>query len=122
MTDRSGKSRNPERKEPARAEPDPFAQDVLSAPAGASRALLASLLRPRRRRVAATCLVLVLQRGISQLSPLLVAYAIDQAVPALRDDDRGPILAVCLGYLLVVAGSGAYSTSRSASRHASART
>jgi ATP-binding cassette, subfamily B, bacterial len=86
---------------------DPFAQDVLPAPAGASRTLLESLLRPHRRRVVVTCLVLIFQRGISQLSPLLVAYAIDQAIPALRENDRGPILAVCLGYLLVVAGSGA---------------
>jgi ATP-binding cassette subfamily B protein len=93
--------------ESAQAAADPFARDVLPAPAGASRALLGSLLRPHRRRVALTCLVLVLQRGISQVSPLLVAYTIDQAVPALGEDDRGPILAVCLGYLLVVAGSGA---------------
>lgn len=91
----------------AQAAADPFAQDVLPAPAGASRALPGSLLRPPRRRVVVTCLVLILQRGISQLSPLLVAYTIDQAVPALRENDRGPILAVCLGYLLVVAGSGA---------------
>lgn len=51
--------------------------------------------------------VLILQRGISQVSPLLVAYTIDQAVSALRNNDRGPILAVCLGYLLVAAGSAA---------------
>ncbi|MDT0347593.1 ABC transporter ATP-binding protein [Streptomyces litchfieldiae] len=82
-------------------------KDALPAPPGASRALLGSLLRPHRRRVVVTCLVLILQRGISQVSPLLVAYTIDRAVPALRENDRGPILAVCLGYLLVVAGSGA---------------
>lgn len=72
-----------------------------------SRALLGSLLRPYRRRIVLTCLVLIFQRGISQVSPLLVAYTIDQAVPALRGNDSGPLLAVCLGYVLVVAVSGA---------------
>ncbi|WP_052847334.1 ABC transporter ATP-binding protein [Streptomyces avicenniae] len=86
---------------------DAFAQDALPAPPGASRALLASLLRPHRRRLTATCLVLTLQRALSQVGPLLVAYTIDRAVPALRDGDHGPLLGVCLVYALVVAGSAA---------------
>lgn len=34
-----------------------------------------------------------------QAGPLLVAYAIDRAVPALREDDLGPLVAVGVGYL-----------------------
>lgn len=100
------------------AAPDPFARDRLPAPAGASRALLASLLRPHRRRVVLTGLLLIVQRAISQTGPLLVAYAIDRVVPAYRDDHRGPFVAVCVGYLLCALASGAlqYSFVRSAAR------
>ncbi|WP_250007546.1 ABC transporter ATP-binding protein [Actinoplanes sp. M2I2] len=84
----------------------------------ASRALLASLVRPHRRRVVATGLLLFLQRAISQSGPLLVAFAIDRAVPALRVHDRGPLLAVCLGYLLFAVASGGlqYSFVRASAR------
>ncbi|MCZ9344477.1 ABC transporter ATP-binding protein, partial [Streptomyces sp. TRM76130] len=42
-----------------------------------------------------------------QAGPLLVAYAIDHAVPALRADDHGPLVAVGAGYLLcALAGGG----------------
>jgi ATP-binding cassette, subfamily B, bacterial len=84
----------------AQAVSDPFAQDLLPVPKGASRALLASLLRPRRRQVVTTGLLLMFQRAISQTGPLLVAYAIDRVVPAVRAHDYGPLLAVGLGYLL----------------------
>jgi ATP-binding cassette subfamily B protein len=87
--------------------PDPFAQDLLPAPRGASRALLTSLLRPHLRRVAGTGLLLVLQRAVSQTGPLLVAYAIDRAVPAFRDHHHGPLLAVGVGYLLLAVAAGA---------------
>lgn len=97
---------------------DPFAQDRLPAPQGASRALLVSLLRPHRARVAGTGLLLVLQRALSQTGPLLVAYAIDRVVPAVRADHYGPLVAVCLGYLLcaVAAGVLQYSFVRAAAR------
>lgn len=85
---------------------DPFAQDLLPAPEGASLALLASLLRPHRGRVVLTGLLLIVQRAISQTGPLLVAYAIDRGVPAVRAHDLGPLLAVCLGYLLCAVVSG----------------
>ncbi|WP_205857551.1 ABC transporter ATP-binding protein, partial [Phytoactinopolyspora endophytica] len=85
---------------------DPFARDMLPTPDGASRALLTSLLRPRLRRTVATCLLLFVQRAVSQMSPLLVAYTIDRAIPALRADDQVPLLAVSAGYLLVSTGSG----------------
>jgi ATP-binding cassette, subfamily B, bacterial len=75
---------------------DPFAQDRLPVPNGASRALLASLLRPRRRQVVTTGLLLMFQRAISQSGPLLVAYAIDRVVPAVREHHYGPLLVFCL--------------------------
>jgi ATP-binding cassette subfamily B protein len=69
--------------------------------------LLTSLLRPRRRQVVTTGLLLIFQRAISQTGPLLVAYAIDRVVPAVRAHHYGPLLAVGLGYLLFAALSGA---------------
>ncbi|WP_432150338.1 ABC transporter ATP-binding protein [Streptomyces sp. bgisy029] len=85
---------------------DPFDQDDLPAPRGATRALLFSLLRPMRGRVAVTALLLVLQQAAVQAGPLLVAYAIDSGVPAFRDHDYGPLIAVAVGYLLCSVGAG----------------
>lgn len=79
---------------------DGFDQDVLPSPPGATGALLRSLLMPMKARVALTVLLLLLQQAAVQAGPLLVAYAIDHAVPALRDDDHGPLIAVGAGYLL----------------------
>ncbi|SHH94129.1 ABC transporter ATP-binding protein [Streptomyces sp. 3214.6] len=86
---------------------DPFDRDVLPTPPGATRALLRSLLAPMRARVALTTLLLLLQQAAVQAGPLLVAYAIDRAVPAFRADDRGPLVAVGVGYLLCALASGA---------------
>ncbi|MEU3506261.1 hypothetical protein ABZ726_38340, partial [Streptomyces hundungensis] len=72
---------------------DPFDRDELPAPAGATGALLRSLLRPLRRRVVLATLMLVVQQAAAQAGPLLVAYAIDRGVPAFRAHDyrpRGP--------------------------------
>ncbi|MCH6162726.1 ABC transporter ATP-binding protein [Streptomyces marispadix] len=90
---------------------DPFDGDVLPAPPHAARTLLASLLRPHRARVAATALLLLLQQAAVQAGPLLVAFAIDQAVPALRGGggqapDQGPLIAVGLAYLVCATASG----------------
>ncbi|MGV9349971.1 ABC transporter ATP-binding protein [Streptomyces spiralis] len=92
---------------PPRDEGDPFDRDVLPTPPGATAALLRSLLAPMRARVAGTTLLLLLQQAAVQAGPLLVAYAIDTAVPALRDHDRGPLIAVAVGYLLCALASGA---------------
>lgn len=74
---------------------DQFDSDVLPAPKHAARSLLASLLRPQRRRVAAAAVLLLLQQAAVQAGPLLVAFAIDHAVPALRrHGDHGPLIAV----------------------------
>ncbi|MFE6636071.1 ABC transporter ATP-binding protein [Streptomyces tendae] len=85
---------------------DAFDQDVLPSPPGATGALLRSLLAPMKPRVALTVFLLLLQQAAVQAGPLLVAYAIDHAVPALRDDDHGPLIAVGAGYLLCSLAAG----------------
>ncbi|MCX4622491.1 ABC transporter ATP-binding protein [Streptomyces albogriseolus] len=86
---------------------DPFDRDVLPTPPGATGALLRSLLAPMRGRVALTALLLLLQQAAVQAGPLLVAYAIDRAVPAFRVSDHGPLIAVAVGYLLCASAAGA---------------
>ncbi|GGU39632.1 ABC transporter ATP-binding protein [Streptomyces daghestanicus] len=97
---------------------DSFDRDVLPAPPGATAALLRSLLAPMRARVAVTSLLLLLQQAAVQAGPLLVAYALDRAVPALRDGDHGPLIAVGAGYLLCALAGGAlqYAFIRAAAR------
>ncbi|ONK13668.1 ABC transporter ATP-binding protein [Streptomyces sp. MP131-18] len=85
---------------------DPFEQDALPVPAGAARALLTLLLRPHASRVRLAGALLLLQRGAALAVPLLVAYTIDQAIPALRADDRGPFTLVVTGCLLCAAAAG----------------
>ncbi|WP_411576241.1 ABC transporter ATP-binding protein [Streptomyces mutabilis] len=85
---------------------DAFDRDVLPSPPGATGALLRSLLTPMKARVALTTFLLLLQQAAVQAGPLLVAYAIDHAVPALRDDDHGPLIAVGAGYLLCSLAAG----------------
>jgi ATP-binding cassette, subfamily B, bacterial len=97
--------RDPDRAD-TRAADDLFDQDVLPSPPGATGALLRSLLAPLRARVAVTTLLLLFQQAAVQAGPLLVAYAIDHAVPALRDDDHGPLIAVGAGYLLCSLAAG----------------
>ncbi|MET9120363.1 ABC transporter ATP-binding protein [Streptomyces sp. NPDC004528] len=95
-----------------RAEPhqDPFDRDTLPTPPGATAGLLRSLLAPLRARVVVTAVLLLLQQAAVQAGPLLVAYAIDRAVPALRRGDHGPLVAVGVSYLLcaLVAGGLQY--------------
>lgn len=91
----------------AAAEEDPFDRDVLPAPRNAPRVLLRSLLRPHRRKVTAAAALLLLQQAAVQAGPLLVAYAIDDAVPALRGyDDYGPLVLVAAGYLVCALAAG----------------
>ncbi|MER6428486.1 ABC transporter ATP-binding protein [Streptomyces sp900105245] len=85
---------------------DPFDRDVLPTPPGATPALLRSLLAPMKARAALTTLLLLLQQAAVQAGPLLVAYAIDNAVPAFRDHRHGPLVAVGAGYLLCALASG----------------
>ncbi|MER5818293.1 ABC transporter ATP-binding protein [Streptomyces californicus] len=108
---------NPPAPEP-RAADDPFDRDELPAPPGATLALLFSLLAPMRGRVVVTALLLVVQQAAMQAGPLLVAYAIDRGVPAFRDHDYGPLIAVAVGYALCSVGAGAlqYAFIRAAAR------
>ncbi len=89
--------------EPAVEEDDlvPAATDDqdIPVPPGAPRALLGSLLAPHRRRIAVAVLAVLLQQAALQAGPLLVAYAIDRGIPALRDHDSGPLIAVTAAYL-----------------------
>jgi ATP-binding cassette subfamily B protein len=85
---------------------DAFDRDVLPTPPGATAALLRSLLAPLRGRVALAAVLLLLQQAAVQAGPLLVAYAIDTAVPAFRVSDHGPLLLVAVGYLLAAAAGG----------------
>jgi ATP-binding cassette subfamily B protein len=85
---------------------DSFDQDVLPAPPGATAALLRSLLAPMKARVAVTTLLLLFQQAAVQAGPLLVAYAIDNAVPAFRAHDQGPLIAVGVAYLVCALASG----------------
>jgi ATP-binding cassette subfamily B protein len=86
---------------------DDFDRDVLPAPPGATAGLLKSLLAPLRGRVALAVVLLLLQQAAVQAGPLLVAYAIDTAVPAFRVSDHGPLLLVAVAYLVTAASSGA---------------
>ncbi|MFI6856070.1 ABC transporter ATP-binding protein [Streptomyces sp. NPDC050416] len=85
---------------------DPFDRDVLPTPPGATAALLRSLLAPMKARVTVTTLLLLLQQAVVQAGPLLVAYAIDRAVPAFRAQDNGPLIAVAAGYLACALAAG----------------
>ncbi|MET8829602.1 ABC transporter ATP-binding protein [Streptomyces sp. NPDC004610] len=86
---------------------DAFDQDVLPSPPGATGRLLRSLLAPMKARVALTVVLLLIGQAAVQAGPLLVAYAIDRAVPALREDgNRGPLIAVGVGYLICALASG----------------
>ncbi|NYV73423.1 ABC transporter ATP-binding protein [Streptomyces sp. UH6] len=85
---------------------DAFDRDVLPTPPGATAALLKSLLAPLRGRVVLAAVLLLLQQAATQAGPLLVAYAIDSAVPAFRVSDHGPLLLVAVAYLLAAASGG----------------
>lgn len=85
---------------------DSFDRDDLPTPPGATWALLTSLLGPLRARVVVASLVLLVQQAAVQAGPLLVAYAIDRGVPAFRNHDHGPLVAVGVGYTACAVGAG----------------
>lgn len=105
--DRHDDRQGPEVPSPADDGGDAFDRDDLPTPPGATRALLLSLLRPHRIRVLVSALCLLVQQAAVQAGPLLVAYAIDTGVPAFRNADHGPLIAVAVGYALCSAVSGA---------------
>ncbi len=64
-----------------------------------SRRLLASLLRPHRAMVLLTTVVVVISELAFLVGPLIVAYGIDTAVPALANGDGGPLTFTAVAYL-----------------------
>ncbi|WP_250297722.1 ABC transporter ATP-binding protein/permease [Streptomyces sp. NBC_01267] len=92
---------------PQKAGDDPYDKDALPTPPGATGALLRSLLAPHRTLAVVSALLMLVQQAAIQAGPLLVAYAIDHAVPAFRDHDHGPLIAVGVGYLGCALLSGA---------------
>ncbi|MEU2158989.1 ABC transporter ATP-binding protein [Streptomyces sp. NPDC019396] len=93
---------------PAEAGGDPFDRDALPAPRDATGSLLRSLLAPRRAAVVLAALLLLLQQAAAQAGPLLVAYAIDSAVPAIGRGDHGPLVAVAVAYTVCAVASGLF--------------
>ncbi|MGW3039146.1 ABC transporter ATP-binding protein [Kitasatospora sp. NPDC001159] len=92
--------------QPAQAEPveeelppPPDDEEDIPVPPGAPRALLRSLLCPHRARIAVAMVVILVQQAALQSGPLLVAVAMDRGIPALREHDSGPLVAVVAGYL-----------------------
>ncbi|MEV7925786.1 MULTISPECIES: ABC transporter ATP-binding protein [unclassified Kitasatospora] len=79
--------------------PPPADEEDIPVPPGAPRALLRSLLGPHRARIAVAMLVILIQQAALQSGPLLVAIAMDRGIPALRESDSGPLIAVVCAYL-----------------------
>ncbi|MFD7585616.1 ABC transporter ATP-binding protein [Kitasatospora sp. NPDC059811] len=79
--------------------PPPADEEDIPVPPGAPRALLRSLLGPHRARIGVAMLVILVQQAALQSGPLLVAIAMDRGIPALRESDSGPLIAVVCAYL-----------------------
>ncbi|MEU9043525.1 MULTISPECIES: ABC transporter ATP-binding protein [unclassified Kitasatospora] len=79
--------------------PPPADEEDIPVPPGAPRALLRSLLGPHRARITVAMVVILVQQAALQSGPLLVAVAMDRAIPALREHDSGPLVAVIAAYL-----------------------
>ncbi|MFJ2864504.1 ABC transporter ATP-binding protein [Kitasatospora sp. NPDC087314] len=79
--------------------PPPADEEDIPVPPGAPRALLRSLLGPHRARIAVAMVVILVQQAALQSGPLLVAVAMDRGIPALREHDSGPLIAVVGAYL-----------------------
>ncbi|MEU1418903.1 ABC transporter ATP-binding protein [Kitasatospora sp. NPDC086009] len=77
----------------------PADEEDIPVPPGAPRALLRALLGPHRARITVAMVVILLQQAALQSGPLLVAIAMDRGIPALRDHDAGPLVAVITAYL-----------------------
>ena len=74
--------------------PPPADDEDIPVPPGAARSLLNSLLGPHRARITVAMLVILVQQAALQAGPLLVAIAMDRGIPALREHDGGPLIAV----------------------------
>ncbi|MFD5424076.1 ABC transporter ATP-binding protein [Streptomyces sp. NPDC127084] len=108
VEDRAGGTHPVPSDRPQAPDRDPFDHDALPAPKGATGALLRSLLAPCRTATAGAVLLLLLQQAAAQAGPLLVAYAIDTAVPAIGRGDHGPLVAVAVAYTVCAVASGLF--------------
>jgi len=81
------------------AEELPPEGEDIPVPPGAPRALLRSLMGPHRTRIIIAMVMISVQQAALQVGPLLVSVAIDRAIPALRDHDSGPLIALTTAYL-----------------------
>jgi ABC-type multidrug transport system fused ATPase/permease subunit len=89
--------------------------DDVSAHAGAglakrSRRLLISLARPHPWLVSALVTLVIVEQASFLVGPLIVAYGIDSAIPALAADDAAPLVWTIAGYL----GAGLVNTAAKA--------
>ncbi|WP_199823294.1 ABC transporter ATP-binding protein [Streptomyces sp. NRRL WC-3742] len=80
--------------------PPPEDEEDIPVPPGAAKALLRSLLGPHRGRIAVAMTAILVQQAVLQSGPLLVAVAMDRGIPALREHDAGPLIAVIGAYAL----------------------
>ncbi|MFJ9697611.1 ABC transporter ATP-binding protein [Kitasatospora sp. NPDC101183] len=81
------------------APPPPEDEEDIPVPPGAAGELLRSLLGPHRGRIAVAMTAILVQQAALQSGPLLVAVAMDRGIPALREHDAGPLIAVIAAYL-----------------------
>ncbi|AZI57271.1 ABC transporter ATP-binding protein [Nakamurella antarctica] len=72
-----------------------------------SRKLLGMLLRPHRKLALVVLLVVIVEQVAALSGPLLIAYAIDTAVPALLSGNRAPLTFALLAYLAAGIASAA---------------
>ncbi|MEU1287093.1 ABC transporter ATP-binding protein [Kitasatospora sp. NPDC005856] len=79
--------------------PPPVDEEDIPVPPGAPGALLRSLLGPHRARITVAMVIILVQQAALQSGPLLVAVAMDRGIPALREHDSGPLIAVVAAYL-----------------------
>ncbi|MER7751350.1 ABC transporter ATP-binding protein [Kitasatospora sp. NPDC097643] len=79
--------------------PPPVDEEDIPVPPGAPRELLRSLLGPHRARITVAMVVILIQQAALQSGPLLVAVVMDRGIPALREHDAGPLIAVIAAYL-----------------------
>src|ERR671921_259945 len=69
--------------------------------------LLGQLLRPHRGLFALTIAFVVLSNAARAAGPVLIAYAIDHALPELSAGNNRPLILVAGGYLMAACTGGA---------------
>ncbi|MGN6444690.1 ABC transporter ATP-binding protein [Amnibacterium sp.] len=83
-----------------------FTREERKALRARSVRLLGSLLRPLRRRLVVTGLVVVVSTGLQVIGPAIIAFGIDSGLPALLKGQALPLAASVVVYLLAGVGAG----------------